>query len=228
MGSFPLQRGPEPYLSPQYARGPKTEHGQVLSCPAMAERTGAIQPDSSGHLLRLAQQGDDRALNQLMARYGPRLKRWASGRLPRWARDLAETDDVVQDSLLRTFRKVETIDADRDGGLQAYLRQAVMNAIRDELRRARRRPESTALEEEHPSASPSPLELAIGREDMARYEQALAQLRPVDREAVVGRLELGLDYGELAMALNKPSADAARMAVQRALLTLAELIRRDV
>ena len=182
---------------------------------------------TSNHLLRLAQQGDAGALNELLARYAPRLRRWAAGRLPRWARDVADTNDLVQESLLRTFRKIETIDAERTGSLQAYLRQAVMNGIRDEVRRAHRRPAADGLDTGHPADTPSPLEVAIGREATERYERALSALSPHDREAVVARLELGFDYQELADLLGKRSANTARMTVQRALVKLAERMSRE-
>jgi RNA polymerase sigma-70 factor (ECF subfamily) len=74
-------------------------------------------------------------------------------------------------------------------------------------------------------AEPSPLEQLIGKQMLDRYESALAQLKPEDREAVVGRLEFGLAYNELAAALGKNSPDAARMAVSRALLKIAEAMR---
>lgn len=61
---------------------------------------------------------------------------------------------------------------------------------------------------------------------MGRYEAALARLEPEEREAIVGRIELGCPYAELAEALGKPSADAARMTVSRALLRLAEEMSR--
>ena len=60
----------------------------------------------------------------------------------------------------------------------------------------------------------SPLEEMLGQEKMARYDAALARLRPADREAIVARVELQYRYDELAIALGKPSANAARVAVQ--------------
>ena len=71
----------------------------------------------------------------------------------------------------------------------------------------------------------SPLDRAIGQEASARYEAALAELKPPEREAIIGRIELGYDYDELAAALGKPSGEAARLAVRRALLRLAEVMR---
>ena len=67
----------------------------------------------------------------------------------------------------------------------------------------------------------SPLEAAIGSQTLDRYEAALARLTEDEREAVVTRVEFGLSYAEVADALGKPSADAARMAVVRALVKLA-------
>jgi DNA-directed RNA polymerase specialized sigma24 family protein len=45
-----------------------------------------------------------------MARHFGPLRRFVSGRLPRWARDLSDTDDLVQDVLLRTFKRIEDFD----------------------------------------------------------------------------------------------------------------------
>jgi RNA polymerase sigma factor (sigma-70 family) len=99
-----------------------------------------------------------------------------SGRLPRWARDLADTDDLVQDTLLRTFTKIEDFEVRGPGALQAYLRQAVLNRVRDELRRKARAPTRLDEDELELEAAGSPLEDAIGREAAERYEAALTRL----------------------------------------------------
>jgi RNA polymerase sigma-70 factor (ECF subfamily) len=183
-------------------------------------------PESTFHLLERVRAGDEEALDALMGRYLPRVRRWARGRLPRWARDVADTDDLVQDTLLRSFRQMERFEARNEGALQAYLRQAVVNRVRDELRRQRRTPNATDLDSQRPDESPSPLEAAIGREAVEHYDAGLAKLKEEDREAIIGRVELGLTYQELAEALGKPSAEAARKAAERAVLRLAEEMRR--
>lgn len=179
-------------------------------------------PETTFALLERVRGGDQGALDTLLGRYLPRLRRWARGRLPRYARDLTDTDDLVQETLLRSFKQMERFEARNEGALQAYLRQAVVNRIRDELRRKKRGPTSTELDAEHPDEAPSPLEAAIGREAVERYDAALAKLKNEDREAIIGRVELGLSYQELAEALGKPSAEAARKTAERALLRLAE------
>lgn len=178
--------------------------------------------DTSFQLLQRAKQGDSEALNGLIARYLPALRRWASGRLPRWARDMADTEDLVQETLVRTFNRIESFEYQREGALQAYLRQAVMNRIRDEFRRAGRRPGPEPLDENTMALDASPLEEAIGRQALERYEAALHRLRSDDREAIIARVELGASYDEMAQSLGKPSPDAARVAVGRALVRLAK------
>jgi RNA polymerase sigma-70 factor (ECF subfamily) len=186
-----------------------------------------VDLDSTFELLRRARGGDKDALDRLYARHLAPLQRWASGRLPRAARDLADTDDLVQDTLLKTLKTMEGFEPRRVGALQAYLRQAVLNRLRDELRHKQRLPDQVGLDEVQLEGGESPLEKAIGRQGVASYEQAMARLRPEEREAIIGRMELGLTYAELAEALGKPTSESARKAAKRALLRLAEELKSD-
>jgi len=183
--------------------------------------------DSTFDLVERAKTGDSNALNDLFARYLPSLRRWASGRLPRWTRDVMDTDDLVQETIVRAVRRMDRFESRHEGALQAYLRQAVVNRIRDEVRRAKRAPVSELLDDNAADPSASPLENAIGLEALDRYEAALNRLRPEEREAIVARVEMDGTYQDVARALGKPSADAARMAVSRALLRLAEEMTRE-
>jgi RNA polymerase sigma factor (sigma-70 family) len=173
-------------------------------------------------LLTRAKAGDEHALNEIFQRYIPDLRRWAQGRLPRWARDMADTQDLVQEAVFQTVRRLDTFEHRGEGALRAYLRQAVMNRIRDELRRAGRHPALNGLDDGIPSREPSPLERAIGTQTVERYEAALQRLSEDDRELLIARIELGLTYAEVAQATARPTPAAARMAVSRALLRLAE------
>jgi len=182
--------------------------------------------ETTFQLIARAKSGDQDALNRLFARHAAPLQRWARGRLPQWARDLADTDDLVQETLLRTFTQIEDFEPRGVGALQAYLRQAVFNRIRDELRRKGRRPDVTDLEGLEVESGLSPLEQAIGREAVEQYERALAKLTAGEREAIIARVEMGYTYAELAEALGKPTPDAARKAAQRAMVRLAEEMER--
>ena len=182
-------------------------------------------PESTFALLDRARKGDDYALEELFRRHLGPLQRWARGRLPNWARDLSDTDDLVQDTLLRTFKHLDCFDPRGVGALQAYLRQAIVNRVRDELRRKGRQPDLADLDGLELTADASPYEEVIGRETLEQYEAALQRLRPEEREAIVSRVEMGYSYEELAQVLGKPTADAARKAAQRALVRLAQEMR---
>ena len=176
---------------------------------------------TSVELVLRARDGDREALDLLFDRYLPVLRRWAAGRLPRWARDVVDTDDLIQDTLIKTFRNVESFVPRHDGAVAAYLRQAMHNRIRDEIRKVQARPRKADLSDGRPDASASPLEEAVGREALRRYEEALRRITEDERELVLARIELGLSYEAIAAHTNRPSADAARMAVGRALVRLA-------
>jgi RNA polymerase sigma factor (sigma-70 family) len=192
-----------------------------------ADTTEQLGLDSTFVLVERAKSGDQEALNRLFARYLPSLRRWASGRLPRWSRDLMDTDDLVQETMVRAVNRLDRFESRHEGALQAYLRQAIVNRIRDEIRRSKRSPTATELDENASDPGASPLEAAIGAEALDRYDAALGRLRPEEREAIVARVEMDGTYVQVAQALGKPSADAARMAVSRALLRLAEEMSRE-
>lgn len=123
---------------------------------------------------------------------------------------------------MQTLKHIGDFQPRHEGALQAYLRQALVNRVRDEVRRVSRHGVGSEIQDEHADAAASPLEEAIGREALSRYETALARLRPEEREVIIARVELGQSYQQIAAGHHKASADAARMAVSRALVRLAE------
>ena len=183
------------------------------------------QLDSQELLVRL-QKGDERAGSRLFARYLPLLQRLGHRRLPRWTRGAIDTADVVQDAVLYTFKRLPSFTPQRDGALLGYLRRTLINRIRDQFRLAARRPASVPIDSDHPGGEASPLDRTIDRETQARYRRALTRLRADDRDAILARLEHGYSYEQLALILNKPTAEAARVAVRRALVRLAGEMQR--
>jgi RNA polymerase sigma-70 factor (ECF subfamily) len=137
-----------------------------------------------------------------------------------------DTNDLVQEALMQTFKRIDGFTPQREGALLAYLRQGIVNKVRDEIRRRGRRPVQETLNESAVDGAVSPLDAAIGQEAVDRYETALQRLDDEEREAIIARVELGMSFDEVAAALEKPSADAARKAVSRALLRLATEMRR--
>jgi len=175
-------------------------------------------PERSVELLRMAQAGDDQARDDLLARYLPRLQRWTSRRLPSGVRTMLETGDIVQEALISALRHLHKIEVRTEKAFELYLKRAITNRIIDLYRRPRR--PRVELDEALPSRDPSSLDIVLGNEARARYEDALETLSDADCQLIVMHTELGMSAAEIAGELGK-TPDAARMALARALKRLA-------
>lgn len=189
----------------------------------MTETANAL---TSMDLITRARSGNEDALNDLCSRYLPRLRKFARGRLPAWARGPLDTNDLVQETFTHVVQRLGSFEPRHDGAFQGYLRQALLNRVRDQMRWAQRRP-TEVLATDYQADRPSPIEEAIGSETLARYQAALQRLKPADREAIVARIERGRPYIEVARLLGKPTVAAAHVAVSRALVNLAKEMSHD-
>ena len=179
---------------------------------------------STQELIDRAREGDHLARDMLARRYRLVISRWAHGRLPAHGRDLNETADLVQLTLLRAFQALPAFEVQGPGAFFAYLRQIMSNILKDEIRRSSRRPAHDEITEEVVEHDPLPLDRAVNLETLQAYELALNALEPDQREAVILRIELGLSHEEIARTIEAPSANAARMKIARALMRMAELM----
>jgi len=193
-----------------------------LNHPGSPPAVPLRETETTAALLELVRAGDRDATDRLLRRCLPALRRWAHGRLPARARGMTDTDDLVQVSVLRALNQVGRFEPRREGAFLAYLRRILLNAVRDEIRRAARRPGAEEPSEDLADNGAPAVEQVIGRETMQVYEEALAELADAQQEAVILRVEFGYTYPEIAEATGSPSANAARMTVARALVRLAE------
>ena len=199
-----------------------TEHGRQPKPPQRdaQDLDPLLSDEPTMELLVRAQGGDRAAVEALLQRCLPQLKRWAHGKLPPAARGSLDTGDLVQDAAMHALQRLDVFEPRHVGAMQAYLRMSVINRIRDEVRRITRHPAAVELPEDHPADATSPLEAAIHAESYERYRAALDQLKAKDREMVVARVEVQWSLSEIAQRFGMPSVDAARMAVSRALKRL--------
>jgi RNA polymerase sigma-70 factor, ECF subfamily len=172
-----------------------------------------------------AREGDRVAVEALLQRSIPGLKRFAHGRLPAAARGSLDTGDLVQETVLHVLRRLDTFEPRHVGAMQAYLRQSVINRIRDEVRRIGRHPAPAELPQDLAAEIPSPLEEAVRSEAYDRYRTVLATLSPRDRQMVVARIEAQWNLAEIAQRFNMRTVDGARMAVTRALRRLMDRLK---
>jgi RNA polymerase sigma factor (sigma-70 family) len=171
-------------------------------------------------LVARARGGDMLAMEALLQRCLPPLKRWAHGRLPAAARGRLDTGDLVQEAALHVLGNLGTFEPRHVGAMQAYLRQSVVNRICDEVRRIGRQPPPLELPDDHPCDRTSPEEDAIRAEAYEHYREAVTHLTPKDRALIVARIEMQWSLAEIAHRYGMPTVDAARMAVNRAVKRL--------
>jgi RNA polymerase sigma-70 factor (ECF subfamily) len=167
-------------------------------------------------------------LDRLWARYLPRLKKWAHGRLTSRNRSEADTDDLIQDAFVRSLARLRAIEPRGPNTLFAYFKKIVLNQVRDYARKTSRRPTQDVLESDgYVDSGPSPLECAVGGELLDRYQRALARLSEDDQQLLVAIVELRMNDREIAELFEKPSVDAVRMLRARVLGRLGRAMEEE-
>jgi RNA polymerase sigma-70 factor, ECF subfamily len=198
------------------------------------------EPTTTQALLQRVQTGDKGALNELYNRYLMRVLAAVRARLGAELRGKLESWDVVQDALLASLKNVESFNQTSEGAFLNWLAKVVENRIRDQLDyfRAGKRDHrleksllgprsvesSVQLDLPERGSAPTPSQVLILSEDLARLEQATDQLPEESRELIVAVKIEGRTYDEIAQASGK-SPDAVRMQVKRALLALTNAFR---
>jgi RNA polymerase sigma-70 factor (ECF subfamily) len=198
-----------------------------MDASAPENRERPFSPEETVELVERAKAGDEQALEQLIARVLPRIQRWAHGRLPRGARSMLDTVDIVQDVLVSSVRHLENFEQRGPGAFVAYLRRGLVNRLEDERRKLACRPVQSEMPNDVVAHEPTPLQQVLKSERQARYEAALAELDDAEQAAIIGRFEWGYSYADLAIALGKPTDGAARAAVLRAVQRLVTIVRQS-
>ena len=174
---------------------------------------GGLEPatDSTVSLLPLASHGDSQAASILLGRMRPFLKRVGHGKLPGWARARVETEDLVQESLIRALKHIPRFQGQSVRDFRNWLQTVFRNLVIDETRYVTRVGVGQELPDSVRDDALSPEEQLAEQETADAFEAALKRLCKTDRLFVVYRLQHGYSFQELADRMGKPSADAARM-----------------
>jgi RNA polymerase sigma-70 factor (ECF subfamily) len=150
-----------------------------------------VRRASDAALVRAAQAGSERAIEELFARHWPDAFRTAL----LIAHDRAAAEDIAQEAFVSVLRALGRFDRRRP--LRPWLHRIVVNRAIDHARARRLRREVAADAAPEPAAPPPDLGLgAIGA--------ALARLTPEHRAVIVMRYLLDLTPGEIAAALDLP------------------------
>jgi RNA polymerase sigma-70 factor (ECF subfamily) len=140
--------------------------------------------------------GEEAALTELYARYGPLVYAVAV----RLVRDSAAAEDVVQDVFVQVWRRPASYDP-AAGTLRAWLAMLARRRAIDAIRRsARQRRRSTA----EPEPAPDPAEAAVRSALASSVRAAVGALPEAQRTAVLLAYAGGLTAREIAARLGVP------------------------
>jgi len=173
-------------------------------------------PDAA--LISAWQRGDERAAAELVRRHAQPLARFLASA---GAQEL-HLEDLVQDTFVRAFRAVNRFRG--QCRFRTWLLTIGGNVLRDSVRRAKReRVVSLEDREDLQSAGGDPHEHAVATETEARLGEAIAALPRMQREVFLLRAQQGLEYEEIAAAL-ETSTGAARVHYHHAVKRLKEYL----
>ena len=171
---------------------------------------------SDAALIAAWQGGDEQAAAELVRRHARPLARFLAGA---GALD-TELDDLIQETFIRAFRRVDQFRGQCQ--FRTWLLTIGSNALKDAGRRAKRA-RLVPLEESMHAAGGDPHELAVAGETERQLVDGLSRLPRMQREVFLLRAQQGMEYDEIAAALNT-SVGAARVHYHHAVRRLKELL----
>ena len=187
------------------------------------------------HLVALAKDGDESALDRLCTVYGPRVLWLVRLRMGKELRSKLESMDLVQDVLVCALKDLGNFTYKTEGDFVRWLARIAENRLRDNLdklhadkrdirKEVRLYGYRPTVEDSFVAAldavdTTTPSAIMSKREDLDKLAKAIDALKPEYREVIVLTKVEGLSYREIGDKLGR-SADAARMLYSRAMAAL--------
>ena len=161
--------------------------------------------------------GEERAATTLIERHAPAIARFLFSA----GADRDELDDLVQETMFRAFRRLESWRG--ESGLRSWLFSIAANHLKDERRKRRGRTVLSLVETDLPAAA-APDEEHAADEAGERIREGLTRLPRLQREVFLRRVQGGEGYDAIAAAVGT-TPGAARVHFHHAVKRLKELVR---
>jgi len=184
-----------------------------------------------------AQGGDREALNDLFARYLPRVRRIVASRMGQRLHELFDHEDLIQDALGSAIGGLQRFEHRSEGSFCNWLAQCVENTMRNHARhdaalkrgggRVKRFADfSDSLAESifADGKGLPPSGRARAREDEERIEAALLRLNQRYREVINLRVYCEMSYQEIAETMNLTTENTANVLFLRARHQLGKML----
>jgi RNA polymerase sigma-70 factor (ECF subfamily) len=160
------------------------------------------EKEADAELVRLAQDGDERAFQALVVKYQRRIARHVA----RYVRRASDVEDVVQDAFIRAYRGLASFRG--EASFYSWLYRIATNAAFSFLKKAAGEVEADERSDEgfEPGVSDeqSPERILLARQIGDAVERAMARLQPELAEALVLFEVEGKSYREIAQMLGTP------------------------
>ncbi len=206
------------------ARGDFLPRHRSAALPrAFAERTGTQRrADVSESLLLAVAQGDARAVNACMDRYGGLV--WSIAR--RMSPNETDAEDAVQEIFIDLWKSAHRFDSERSSE-KTFVVMIARRRLIDRLRRHQRQPEFDSIEHENAPEIGDDSHNRMERDAEARLAtDALDQLRPEQRRLVELSVLKGIPHGEISESTGIPLG-TVKSHIRRGLIALREALDVD-
>ncbi len=158
---------------------------------------------SDAELIEAWGEGDETAATELVRRHARALAAYLSAAGAR-----EDVDDLVQETFYRAFTRLRGYRG--QASFRTWLMAIGSNALKDLRRRNSRRPVVALDDRDVPDERGDPFAQATARELEERLGAAVAKLPPMQRDVFLMRAQQGMEYDDIAGALDT-SVGAARV-----------------
>lgn len=154
-------------------------------------------------IIQEAKKGSETAFYQIYESTRQRIYNLAY----RYVRIREEAEDIMQDTFIKAFQKIDTLEKENEVSLVSWLQSICVNTTLNHLRRRKRRSlfsTSNSNEEypDPPSPQPSPEEMTQSQDHLAHIRKGFNQLPPKQRIIFDMRFYQHMDIKEIARQLN--------------------------
>jgi RNA polymerase sigma-70 factor, ECF subfamily len=181
-------------LSQNTARKLSAEHRQARDIPP-EDKGGASERLQDLELVHRSQTGDTEAFGQLITKYRTKIFAMVGGMVC----NEHDSRDLAQEAFLKAWQSIGRFQG--RSSFYTWLYRIAMNVTICSLRR-KRSLEEGELNDDIPSSLPGPRVNCQRHEIRERVDSALAKLSPEHRAVIVLKELEGLQYHEIAEALN--------------------------
>ncbi len=180
-----------------------------------------MEPDAQ--LVLSCLRGDGSSWEEIVRRHARRVHNLCY----RFTGNSTDAEDLTQEVFLRIYRTLGSYQSEH-GAFATWLSSVTRNLLVDHYRRTRRDRLTDSIDDAMPKVeethvSHTPHHAAEQAELSAQLQQALSQLSPELREAVILRDLQGLDYSEVQKVLQVPQG-TVKSRINRGRIELARIL----